>query len=109
VGRVQPQLDKPKAAACSKFFLHTHLTLLNTSENVKFRKKTQKIVRSGHCAGQVALLWRPGRMLFAGEKPIEEILRKYAGEFRNCPAAVTLFDRLQTPKTELRKSNLYAS
>jgi glyoxylase-like metal-dependent hydrolase (beta-lactamase superfamily II) len=22
---------------------------------------------SGHCAGQVALLWRPGRMLFAGD------------------------------------------
>ena len=21
----------------------------------------------GHCAGQVALLWRPGRMLFAGD------------------------------------------
>jgi hypothetical protein len=31
-------------------------------------------------------------------KPIEEILRQYAGEFRNCPAAVTLFDRLQHQK-----------
>ena len=25
------------------------------------------IYTPGHCAGQVALLWRPGRMLFAGD------------------------------------------
>ena len=27
----------------------------------------------GHCAGQVALLWRPGRMLFAGDVGINVI------------------------------------
>jgi glyoxylase-like metal-dependent hydrolase (beta-lactamase superfamily II) len=25
------------------------------------------VIHAGHCAGQVALLWRPGRMLFAGD------------------------------------------
>ncbi len=31
-------------------------------------------------------------------EPLEEILRKYAGEFQNCPAAVSLFNRLQQQK-----------
>ena len=31
-------------------------------------------------------------------KPIDEILRQYAGEFKNCHAAVTLFNYLQQQK-----------
>jgi hypothetical protein len=49
-------------------------------------------------AGQTRIARRPAGLTFPNMKPIEEILRQYAGEFRNCPAAVTIFDRLQHQK-----------
>jgi glyoxylase-like metal-dependent hydrolase (beta-lactamase superfamily II) len=34
----------------------------------------------GHCAGQVAVLWRPGRMLFAGDVCMNKFGRKRFGD-----------------------------
>ena len=40
---------------------------LNAGEILPIAGGLEVIHTPGHCAGQVALLWRPGRMLFAGD------------------------------------------
>jgi len=40
---------------------------LNAGEILPIAGGIEVIHTPGHCAGQVALLWRPGRMLFAGD------------------------------------------
>jgi glyoxylase-like metal-dependent hydrolase (beta-lactamase superfamily II) len=40
---------------------------LNDGEILRVAGGIEVIHTPGHCAGQVALLWRPGRMLFAGD------------------------------------------
>ncbi len=40
---------------------------LNAGEILPIAGGIEVIPTPGHCAGQVALLWRPGRMLFAGD------------------------------------------
>lgn len=40
---------------------------LSTGEILPIAGGIEVISTPGHCAGQVALLWRPGRMLFAGD------------------------------------------
>jgi glyoxylase-like metal-dependent hydrolase (beta-lactamase superfamily II) len=41
--------------------------LLSAGEILSIAAGFDVIHTPGHCAGQVALLWRPGRMLFAGD------------------------------------------
>jgi glyoxylase-like metal-dependent hydrolase (beta-lactamase superfamily II) len=40
---------------------------LTAGETLPIAGGIEVIHAPGHCAGQVALLWRPGRMLFAGD------------------------------------------
>jgi glyoxylase-like metal-dependent hydrolase (beta-lactamase superfamily II) len=40
---------------------------LTDGETLPFAGGLEVLHAPGHCAGQVALLWRPGRMLFAGD------------------------------------------
>jgi hypothetical protein len=58
-----------------KLFYHTDERLepvaidqpLTAGETLPIAGGIEVIHTPGHCAGQVALLWRPGRMLFAGD------------------------------------------